>query len=446
MKQQIQLSDHFTYGRLIRFTLPSIGMMIFTSIYGVVDGFFVSNYAGKTPFAAVNLIYPLLMILATAGFMFGTGGSAIVAKTLGEGDKPRANRYFSLFVYVSAGLGAILAVLGIAFTRPLARLLGAEGEMLEAAVLYARIVLLALPFNVLQMLFQSFFVTAEKPQLGLAVTVSSGMTNMILDAVLVILLPQEYKLAGAAAATALSQVVGGGVPLLYFGRNNDSILRLSRTAFDGKAVARACANGSSEFMSNISMNLVGMLYNIQLIKYAGEDGVAAYGVLMYVSMIFSAAFIGYSIGTAPVFGYHDGAKNHGELKGLLRKSLLMIGCFGVTMVISGEQLAEPLARLFVGYDERLMTLTISGFRIFALSFLFMGFAIFGSGFFTALNDGLTSALISFLRTLVFQVAAVLLLPLHWGIDGIWWSIVVAEVMAVVFSELFLVLKRKKYGY
>ena len=363
MKQQIQLSDHFTYGRLIRFTLPSIGMMIFTSIYGVVDGFFVSNYAGKTPFAAVNLIYPLLMILATAGFMFGTGGSAIVAKTLGEGDKPRANRYFSLFVYVSAGLGVILAVLGIAFTRPLARLLGAEGEMLEAAVLYARIILLALPFNVLQMLFQSFFVTAEKPQLGLAVTVSSGMTNMILDAVLVILLPQEYKLAGAAAATALSQVVGGGVPLLYFGRHNGSILRLSRTAFDGKAIARACANGSSEFMSNISMNLVGMLYNIQLIKYAGEDGVAAYGVLMYVSMIFSAAFIGYSIGTAPVFGYHDGAKNHGELKGLLRKSLLMIGCFGVTMVISGELLAEPLARLFVGYDEGLMTLTISGFRI-----------------------------------------------------------------------------------
>lgn len=443
---KIQLSDHFTYAKLIRFTLPSIAMMIFTSIYGVVDGFFVSNFAGKTPFAAVNFIMPFLMIAATVGFIFGTGGTAIVAKTFGEGDKERANRYFSLFTYVTFILGLIFAVLGILFIRPIAATLGAEGEMLENCVVYARIILLALPFYTLQLLFQSFFVTAEKPQLGLKVTISSGVTNMILDALLVVLLPQEYKLAGAAAATAMAQVVGGAVPLFYFFRENSSILRLGKTKFDRGAILKACINGSSEFMSNVSMSLVGMLYNMQLLKYAGENGVAAYGVMMYVSMVFSAAFIGYSIGTAPVIGYHDGAQNYTELKGLLRKSLIMIGMFGISMIAAAELLANPLAKVFVGYNEELMALTESGFRIFALSFLFMGFAIFGSGFFTALNDGLTSAAISFLRTLVFQIGAVLILPLFFGIDGVWISIVVAEFMAVVFSALFLILKRKKYHY
>ena len=446
MKQQIQLSDHFTFGRLLRFTVPTMGMMIFTSIYSVVDGFFVSNFAGKTPFAAVNLIFPFLMILSTVGFMFGTGGSAIVAKTFGEGDNKKANEYFSLFVYVTAILGIILAILGIIFIRPIAKLLGAEGEMLKNAIIYARIILIALPFNVLQFLFQSFFVTAEKPKMGLTVTVMSGLTNMVLDAVLVILLPQQYKLAGAAVATALSQTVGGLVPLIYFSRKNSSILRLCKTKFIGKAVGKACTNGSSEFMSNVSMSLVGMLYNGQLLKYAGEDGVAAYGVMMYVSMIFSALFIGYSIGTAPIIGYHDGAMNYSELKSLLRKSLIIIGSFGIAMIAAGELLAQPLAKIFVSYDQTLLELTISGFRIYALSFFFMGYAIYSSSFFTALNDGVTSALISFLRTLVFQVAAVLILPAILGIDGIWYSIIVAEFMAVVISAIFLITKRNKYHY
>lgn len=446
MKKQIQLSDHFNYSRLLRFTLPSIGMMVFASVYSVVDGFFVSNFAGKTPFAAINLIMPVLMILNTVGFMFGTGGSAIVAKTFGEGDKEKANRYFSLFVYLTFGLGVLFAVLGFVFIRPIAVLLGAEGEMLENAVVYARIILLALPFNVLQYLFQSFFVTAEKPHLGLASTVCSGLTNIVLDAVLVILLPQPYKLAGAALATAASQLVGGIVPLFYFGRENGSILRLGKTRFEGRAVFQACTNGSSEFMSNISMSLVGILYNLQLIHYAGQDGVAAYGVMMYVSGIFSAAFIGYSVGVAPVIGYHDGAKNYTELQGLFRKSLLLVGGFGAAMVAAAELLAAPLSGIFVGYDAELMALTVSGFRIFALSFLFMGFAIFASGFFTALNDGVTSALISFLRTLVFQTATILILPQLFGINGVWISIVAAEGMAVVVSAVFLAAKRSKYHY
>lgn len=443
---RIQLSDHFTYRRLLRFTLPSISMMIFTSVYSVVDGFFVSNFAGKTPFAAVNLVLPFLMILSTVGFMFGTGGTAIVANTLGQGDREKANRYFSLFVWVSFGAGIVLAAAGMLWIRPISVLLGADALLLENCVVYARILLAALPFYMLQLLFQSFFVAAEKPQLGLAVTAASGATNMVLDAVLVMLLPQEYKLAGAAVATAMSQLVGGGVPLLYFGRRNDSLLRLVTPRWDRAAVVKACVNGSSEFMSNISMNLVGMLYNIQLLAYAGENGIAAYGVMMYVSMIFSAAFVGYSIGVAPVVGYHYGAGNRVELRGLLRKSLRMTGLFGIGMTAAAELCAGPLARLFVGYDRDLTALTQSGFSIFALSFLLMGFAIFGSGFFTAMNDGLTSALISFLRTLVFQTGAILLLPLIWGIDGIWGSIVVAELMAVVLTSFFLWKKQPKFGY
>jgi len=399
----IQLSDHFTYQKLIRFTLPSIVMMVFTSVYGVVDGFFVSNFAGKTAFAAVNLIMPFLMIVATVGFMFGTGGTAIVAKTLGEGDCEKANRLFSLFTYFSFSLGVVFAILGILWIRPISAFLGAEGELLENCVLYGRVVLTSLPFFVLQLLFQSFFVTAEKPQLGLVVTVISGVTNMALDAILVILLSQEYKLFGAAVATALSQAVGGIFPLIYFFRKNDSILRLGKTVFYWDEVGKATVNGSSEFMSNVSMSLVGMLYNVQLIRYVGENGIAAYGVMMYVSMVFSGAFIGYSIGTAPVIGFHNGAGNRSELNSILKKSFILIGAFSVFMVLLSQISANLLSSVFVGYDRDLFALTVSGFRIFALSFLVMGFGIFGSGFFTALNNGLISALISFINSALFLI-------------------------------------------
>ena len=442
----IRLSDHFTYRKLLRFTLPSIAMMIFTSIYGVVDGYFVSNFAGKEPFAAVNLIMPFIMVVSTVGFMFGTGGTALVSKTFGEGDPERANRYFSLFVYASFLLGIVFAILGIVFLRPIAALLGATGTLLDNCVVYGRIVIAAMPFFVLQLLFQSFFVAAEKPQLGFWVIVAGGVTNMIGDAVLVTLLPQELKIVGAAIATALGQVVGGGVPLIYFFRKNSSILRLGKTRFDGKALIKATTNGVSELVNSASMSIVGMVMNVQLLKYAGENGVAAYGVMMYVNMIFAAIFIGYSIGTAPVFGFHYGAKNGGELKNLLRKSLLLLLIGGVLMVAAAEALTRPLALLFVGYDEGLMQLTESGFRIFGLSFFFIGFAIFGSGFFTALNDGVTSAIISFLRTLVFELGAILILPLFFGVNGLWFSVVVAELMATVLSFIFMAVKRKKFGY
>ena len=442
----IKLSDHFTYRRLLRFTLPSIAMMIFTSIYGVVDGYFVSNFAGKTPFSAVNLIMPFVMVVSTVGFMLGTGGTALVSKTFGEQDPERANRLFSMLVYVAFVLGIVFSVLGIVFLRPIAAFLGATGELLDCCVLYGRIVIAAMPFFILQVMFQSFFITAEKPQLGFFVTVAGGVTNMIGDFLLVTLLPQEYKLAGAAIATAMSQVVGGGVPLIYFFSKNKSILRLGKTRFDGRALFKACTNGVSELVSSASMSIVGMLFNRQLLKYAGEDGVAAYGVMMYVSMMFMAVFIGYSIGTAPIVGYHFGAQNRDELKNLLRKSLILLQAGGVLMAAAAEALAVPLSKLFVGYDEGLMQLTVSGFRIFGLMFLFMGVAMFGSGFFTALNDGVTSAIISFLRTMLFEAGTVLLLPLIFGLNGIWYAIVVAEAMAYVLTLLFLFAKRKRYGY
>ena len=442
----IQLSDHFSYGRLLRFTLPSVLMMIFTSIYSVVDGFFVSNFAGKTAFTAVNLITPFLMILSSAGFMLGTGGSALVAKTLGQGDEKRAKRLFSLLVYTAFIAGLVIAALGIVFLRPVAIFLGAEGEILENCITYGRILLAAVPFFMLQLLFQSFFVTAERPNLGFAVTLCAGLCNMVLDAVLVTGLPMAYKLTGAAVATAASQMVGGLVPLIYFARKNTSLLRLGKTCFDARAIGKACVNGSSELMSNISMSVVAMLYNAQLLKYAGADGVAAYGVMMYVSFTFSAAFIGYSIGMAPVVGYHDGARNTTELHNLLKKSLVLIGLCAVSMVALAELAAEPLAMVFVGYDEGLRALTVSGFRIFALSFFMMGFAIFGSGFFTALNDGLTSAIISFMRTVLFEIVFILVLPLLFGINGIWCSVVLAETMSATMTAIFLVLKQKKYGY
>lgn len=440
----IQLSDHFTYKKLLRFTFPSIIMMIFTSIYGVVDGVFVSNFVGKTPFAAVNFIMPFLMILGAVGFMFGTGGSALIAKTMGENKLKKANELFSLFVYVSFVLGIVIAGFSFFLIRPIAQLMGAKGILLDQCVLYGRIVILAVPGFILQMEFQSFFITAEKPNLGLYVTIISGVANMILDALFMAVF--HWGLAGAAAATALSQTLGGVIPLIYFSRKNTSLLRLCKTRFDGKALWKACINGSSELMSNISMSLVSMLYNIQLIKYAGENGVAAYGVLMYVNMIFLAIFIGYSIGTAPVISYHYGAQNHSELKSLLKKSFRILILASLSMLALSELLARPLSQIFVSYDADLLDLTVRGFGIYSFSFLFAGINIFASSFFTALNNGLISALISFLRTLVFQVASVLLLPLILGIDGIWISIVVAELIACGVSLAFIMKKRAVYHY
>lgn len=440
----MQLSQHFTCRRLLRYCLPSIIMMVFTSVYGVVDGFFVSNFAGKTPFAAVNFIMPILMISGCAGFMFGTGGSALIGMALGEGDNKKANNIFSLVVYSSIVCGVLLAIIGLVILRPVATLMGAENEMLRQCLIYGGIFLAGLPFYILQYEFQCLFATADKHKLGMYVTIIAGCTNIVLDALFVAVFP--WGVAGAAVATVISQIAGGIIPLVYFLRKNDSPLRLTKCSFDGTALLKTCTNGSSELMSNISASVVGMLFNVQLMKYAGENGVAAYGVLMYVSWIFQAIFLGYTVGTAPVVSYHYGADNKDEVKNLLKKSLIIVAAVAVCMFVAGELLSWPLAKIFVGYDAELMDMTVNAFYIFSFSFLFFGFSVFGSSFFTALGDGLTSAAIAFLRTLVFQIAAVMLLPLIFGLNGIWASIVAAEIVSVAVMAVFFAIKRKKYGY
>lgn len=444
MKSIIQLSDHFTYNKLLRFTFPSIVMMVFTSIYGVVDGFFVSNFAGKTAFASVNLIFPFIMILGGMGFMIGTGGTALVSLVLGTGDKEKANRYFSMMIYLAVILGVVLSAAGILFTRPMASFLGATPEMMEYCVVYGRVVFLFLATFMLQNVFQSFLIAAERPKLGLAATVGAGVTNMVLDALFVGAF--RWGVAGAALATGISQCVGGLFPLIYFLRANTSLLRLTRTRLELKPIIQACANGSSELMSNISGSIVSMIYNFQLLRYVGENGVSAYGVLMYVQFIFIAIYIGYSIGAAPIVSYHYGAGNDMALKNMLKKSVLLMTGASLVLTAAAFLLAAPLSRIFVGYDAELFALTSHALRLFSFSFLLAGFNIFASSFFTALNNGAISAAISFLRTLLFQTAAVLILPLVFDVDGIWLAITVAEVFAFLLSAGFLFAKRGKYHY
>lgn len=443
-KQNLQLSSHFGYKELFRFTLPAIMMLVFTSIYSVVDGFFVSNFVGKVPFAAINFVMPYLIILGCVGFMFGTGGGALIAKTLGEGDRKRANELFSMIVYAGLLSGVVLAVVSLLLLRPIVTLMGAEGPLFENCIIYGNIILAALPFFMLQYEFQCLFATAGKPTLGLSITVAAGLTNMILDAVFVAVF--QWGLVGAAAATAASQAVGGIIPLIYFARKNTSYLQLGRCRFSRSALLKACANGSSELMSNISSSVVSLLFNLQLMQYAGEDGVAAYGVLMYVSMIFQSIFMGYAVGVAPTIGYQYGARNHSELRSLRKKSFHLIGIFSVAMFLTGQLLCRPLAMIFVSYDAALLEMTVHAFSIFSFSFLLSGIGIFGSAFFTALNDGLTSALVSFLRILVFQCSAVLILPMFWKLDGIWMSVVVAEALAAIVTCGFLAMKQKTYQY
>lgn len=442
---KIQLSEHFTYNKLLRFVFPSIVMMIFTSIYSVVDGLFVSNFVGKTALASINLILPFLMGLSALGFMIGTGGSAIVAKTLGEGDPKRANSYFSMLVYVTAIGGIILALLGMLLVPSVASLLGAEGELLSNCILYGRINFISLPAFMLQNVFQSFFVTAEKPKLGLAVIITAGVTNMILDLLFVGIL--GFGLAGAAVATVCGEMIGGLFPIFYFSRKNSSLLRLGKTQFNGRILLQTCVNGSSELMTNLSSSIVNSLYNIQLMKFAGENGVAAYAAIMYVNFIFIAIFLGYSIGSAPIISYHYGAGNHGELKNLYKKSLQLVGSWGILLFILAQLLATPLAKLFVGYDSTLLAMTQTGFHIYSLVYIINGFNIFGSSFFTALSNGIVSAVISFLRTLVFQIGAVLILPIVFGgINGIWSSVTVAELLTLCITITFFVRQRRKYHY
>ena len=441
---KIQLSDHFSYSKLIKFTLPTIAMMIFTSIYGVVDGVFVSNCVGSDAFAAVNLIMPIIMILGSVGFMIGTGGSAIVSKTLGEGKKEKANEYFSMLVYLCVVSGVILSVIGIIFTGPIAVLLGAKGSIAKDCVTYGRTVFFMLTGLFLQNAFQSFLVVAEKPKLGLFVTLLAGFTNMFLDFLFVYVL--RFGVFGAALATGISQFVGSVIPIIYLAGGKNNVLKLTICRFNKDIIIKTCINGSSEMVTNMSMSLVNILYNMQLMKYIGTNGVVAYGIIMYVGFIFVGTYMGYAVGSAPVISYHYGAGNKDELKNLFKRSLTIIIVSSVVMTLIAEIIAGYLAGIFVSYDNNLLELTTEAIRIYAVSYLISGVNIFASSFFTALNNGVVSAVISFMRMFVFQIVMILLLPVVLGISGIWTAVIAAEVLSVVISVMFLVKNRKKYSY
>lgn len=441
---KIQLSDHFTFSRLLKFTIPSIGMMIFTSIYSIVDGLFVSNFAGKVPFAAINLIMPLIMLFSGFGFMFGTGGSALVSKYLGEGKSDKANKTFSFVVYFSIAFGIVMSVIFYFVIPPVARMLGAKDDILKYSVLYARTISFGVTAYMLQSIFQSFLIAAEKPHLGFGLTIAAGCTNIVLDALFIGVF--KWGIVGAAVATDISYVVGGIVPLVYFFVKRDGTLRLGKFKFDGKALFKTVTNGSSELMTNISSSIVGMLYNVQLLKYAGVDGVAAYGVIMYVGFIFAAIFIGYSMGTAPIISYNYGAENSPELKNLLKKSLMIIGITAVCMLAASELAAGLLASIFTSYDKELFELTKTAFRIYSITFLFCGLNIYGSSFFTALNNGVVSAVLAFVRTLIFQVACILLFPVIFGSNGIWMASPASEILTAILTAICLIAFRKRYRY
>lgn len=441
----IALSEHFNYKKLLRFVAPTIVMMVFTSIYSIVDGLFISNFVGEGAVTAINFIFPLIMVLGSIGFMLGAGGSALVSKVLGEGDEKKANEYFSLLVYFTAAVGLIIMAVGQAVIPQCAVLLCGESEgiIYDYCVIYGRILLAGQPFFILQNIFQSFFVTAEKPRLGLVTVAAAGILNMVLDAAFVA--GAGWGLEGAGWATTSSEILGGLAPVFYFARKNKSLLRLTRTRFYFKAILKSATNGSSEFLSNVASSVIIMLYNFQLKNLAPDGGVAAYGAIGYVAMIFFSVFMGFGVGIVPLIGYNYGAENKAELRNLYRKGLIITAISGVLMTVLSEALAEPLVGMF-GYSEELRAMTLHGYRIFSLSYILLGFGTFGSALFTALNNGLISAVISFARTLVFRLVAVMVLPLFWGLDGVWTSACVSEIVSFVMTFALIIAYGRSYGY
>ena len=441
----MQFDTHFTVKKLLSAAFPLIVMMIFTSLYSVADGLFLSNFAGKEAFAAVNFIMPYLMFFPSTGFLFGSGGSALIAKRLGEKRDREADEIFTTLLGVSALTGLVLAILGLIFLRPVAELQGAEGALLQNSLLYGRIYLLGTPASVVQFEFESLYPASGKNKLGLWATVASGGLNIVLDAIFLGVF--SWGIRGAAVATILSQWLGGLLPFFYYrSRRNTSLLHLVRCRPRIREMGRVCTNGASEMVNNISNSVVSLLYNVQLLRLAGDDGIAAYGVMMYINFLFTAVFWGYVSGAAPIVSYHYGAGNHRELKSLLRQSLLLLSSGSLLMFLLSVLLARPVSSIFVGYDPVLFQMTIRGFRLFSLSFLFAGLSIFGSSFFTALNNGLISAILSFSRVFLFQVPAVLLLPRFFELDGIWLSAAVAEFFTALMGGIFILAKRKKYHY
>lgn len=442
--QKIQLSDHFTYKKLIRYSIPMIGVLIITSIYGVIDGLFISNVEGDIAFSAVNLILPGVMMFSSIGFMIGSGGAAIVSKTLGEGKRDMASKYFSMLIYLLIISGIICAIIGAIFTKQIANLLGASGKMIDYCIEYGRILFLFLPFMMLQYAFQSYFAVAEKPTFGLIITICAGLANFIGDFLLIKVF--SFGVSGAAVASGASMVVGSIPAILYFALNKNLKFKLVPTKFNFKIIRQALSNGSSEMVSYLSMSFVNMLYNAQLMKYYGENGVSAYGVIMYVGFVFSGFYMGVSQAMAPVVGYNYGAQNKEELKNVFKKSIVTLSIIAIFLTLFAELLSYPIGFVFFRKNKELLSLTKMAIRLYAIGYIISWVNIFGSAFFTGLNNGFASAVISFGRMLVFQLSAIFIMPLIFGEKGLWLAMVVSECLSLFVTSFFVLTKRKKYGY
>lgn len=447
-KIDIKLSDKFNYSRLLRFALPSIVMVLISSVYGVVDGVIVSNYTDVEHFAALNLILPYITLLGAAGLMLGTGGSALVGKILGEGKSIRANGIFSLLTYTTIAIGLFLGLFGYITSDAVANILGADETMQHLSFEYSGIIFLFLPCYVLQLYFQSLLTTAERPSLALQITLLAGITNIALDILFVIYLKQGLR--GAAYATGVSQTFGGLLPLLYFILNrkkSDINIKLGVALWDLKAICKSCVNGLSEWLMSVSLAIVSFLYYYLLLTGdRGEMGVDTYGVLLYFSYIFIAVSVGFSRGIAPVISYHYGASDRHELHSLLMKGLLIVLVLNLVSGITAQVLSAPLANIFVGHDKGLYEYTVVAFRIYSIHFFVTGFNIYISSFFTALNNGKYSGWISVLRTICFESISILTIWMLFGVDKIWWGVTIAEFLTMVIAFSFLFLKRNFYGY
>lgn len=441
----VKLSEHFTYKKLLKATLPSIFMMIFVSLYTIVDGIFVANFVGETALSAVNLMSPFCMIIGSLGFMMGAGGAALTAKTLGEQNKKKAQKVFSCCVYFTIILGFVISLTAFIFMKQIAVRLGADEQMLPLCVTYGRILIAAEVAFMLQNMFQNFFMVAEKPGMGFAMSVAAGVVNMVLDALFIVVF--KWGIVGAAIATITGQIVGAVAPMVYFlSKKNNTSIRFVKTKLDFRVLLKTCTNGSSELLSQVASSVVGIVYNLKLMQLIGQDGVVTYGIIMYISFIFTAVFFGYSIGSAPMIGYNLGAQNSAELKNVLKKSLVVIISFGAVLTAISVGFARPLCMIFVRDNARLLALATKGVQLYCAAFILMGLNIFASSFFTALNNGLVSAILSTVRTLIFQIGAVLILAAVIGADGIWIAVIISEGLALVMSVAFLIANKKKYQY
>lgn len=439
-----KISEHFNIKKIIIFTLPSIGMMLISSIYGVVDGFFVSNYIGSNAFAAVNIVWPFEMILGSFGLMIGAGGSALVSKTMGEQKYDLANRYFSMLIIFVIIFGMFISILGIIFNPYIIHLLDLDQETINNCNIYANVLFIFLIFFMLQNIFQSFNIVASKPEMGIITMILSGITNILLDYIFIVIL--NMGIFGAALATGLSQFAGAIVPFIFFINKNSTLLRIKFVKIDFKIILKTSYNGISEMLSSISFSLVSILYNIILLSYIGINGVNAYGVILYISYIFISIYFGYSMGISPIISYNYGAKNKKELNNIFNISLVLICSVSILLTFIGYIFAKQLSSIFVNYDKELLNLTTHALHINVFSFLFCGYNIFASSLFTALNNGTVSLILSFLRSLIIQVVCILTIPILFGSEGIWFAGVVSDIISLIISIIFIFKYRNKYGY